>query len=103
MQAQQQRLVTILLNKPIGYVSGQPEPGYQPAVNLINPETQFIDKRFSQRFNRPDSKIEKEYLVWVEGSLPKERLALRSGFRVLSWGCPLHLLLLHVQRFHIAR
>lgn len=28
-------LVTILLNKPIGYVSGQPEKGYEPAVRLI--------------------------------------------------------------------
>ncbi len=29
-QAQQLGQVTILLNKPIGYVSGQPEPGYRP-------------------------------------------------------------------------
>ena len=28
-QAQQPDQVTILLNKPIGYVSGQPEPGYR--------------------------------------------------------------------------
>jgi 23S rRNA pseudouridine2604 synthase len=35
--AQQQR-VTILLHKPVGYVSGQPEPGYKPAVMLIKPE-----------------------------------------------------------------
>jgi 23S rRNA pseudouridine2604 synthase len=41
-QAQQTGLVTILLNKPVGYVSGQPEPGYQPAVVLIKPENQFI-------------------------------------------------------------
>jgi len=27
--AQQQQRVTILLHKPVGYVSGQPEPGYQ--------------------------------------------------------------------------
>jgi 23S rRNA pseudouridine2604 synthase len=38
---QQQQRVTILLHKPIGYVSGQPEPGYQPAVTLIRPETQW--------------------------------------------------------------
>ena len=36
-QAQQQR-VTILLHKPVGYVSGQPEPGYKPAVVLITPD-----------------------------------------------------------------
>ena len=35
---QQQARVTLLLNKPIGYVSGQPEPGYTPAVTLIRPE-----------------------------------------------------------------
>ncbi len=32
--------VTILLNKPIGYVSGQPEKGYEPAVRLITPGNQ---------------------------------------------------------------
>lgn len=37
----QHKLVTILLNKPIGYVSGQPEPGYKPAVTLIQPENQW--------------------------------------------------------------
>ena len=36
----QARLVTILLNKPVGYVSGQPEPGSTPAVTLIAAETQ---------------------------------------------------------------
>src|SRR4051812_6827873 len=39
-QKQLDEKVTILLNKPIGYVSGQPEPGYEPAVRLIKPETQ---------------------------------------------------------------
>ena len=38
--AQQQR-VTILLHKPVGYVSGQPEPGYKPAVTLIRADTQW--------------------------------------------------------------
>ncbi|NTV94254.1 MAG: pseudouridine synthase [Thiobacillus sp.] len=38
--AQQQR-VTILLHKPVGYVSGQPEPGYKPAVTLIQRDTQW--------------------------------------------------------------
>jgi 23S rRNA pseudouridine2604 synthase len=37
----QQRRVTILLNKPVGYVSGQPEPGRQPAAALIGPRNQF--------------------------------------------------------------
>jgi 23S rRNA pseudouridine2604 synthase len=34
-QGQQQRQVTILLHKPIGYVSGQAEDGHQPAVVLV--------------------------------------------------------------------
>ncbi|MCL2871508.1 MAG: rRNA pseudouridine synthase [Betaproteobacteria bacterium] len=37
---QQSRRVTVLLHKPIGYVSGQPEPGYQPAIVLVTPENQ---------------------------------------------------------------
>ena len=35
---QQARSYTVLLNKPIGYVSGQAEDGYQPAVVLVTPE-----------------------------------------------------------------
>ena len=31
--------VTFLLNKPVGYVSGQPEKGYRPAVSLINKDS----------------------------------------------------------------
>jgi 23S rRNA pseudouridine2604 synthase len=33
--------VTILLNKPVGYVSGQAEDGYEPAVVLIRPENRW--------------------------------------------------------------
>jgi 23S rRNA pseudouridine2604 synthase len=39
-RAAQQRQMTILLHKPAGYVSGQPEPGCQPAVVLVRPENQ---------------------------------------------------------------
>ena len=34
--------MTILLHKPVGYVSGQPEPGFTPAVTLVLPENQFL-------------------------------------------------------------
>ena len=37
-QVQQSQRVTILINKPIGYVSGQAEDGYQPAVTLVTAE-----------------------------------------------------------------
>jgi 23S rRNA pseudouridine2604 synthase len=49
-QAQQTSRVTILLNKPIGYVSGQPEPGYTPAVTLITAATRDPGDRTPQRF-----------------------------------------------------
>ncbi|HEV8052044.1 MAG TPA: pseudouridine synthase [Parachlamydiaceae bacterium] len=45
-QSKQGNKVTILLNKPIGYVSTQPEKGYIAAIELIRPENQFsMDKR----------------------------------------------------------
>jgi 23S rRNA pseudouridine2604 synthase len=42
---------TLLLNKPIGYVSGQPEPGYRPAISLVNYGSRFEGDRSPQRFN----------------------------------------------------
>jgi 23S rRNA pseudouridine2604 synthase len=38
----QASLATVILNKPVGYVSGQPEPGYQPAVTLVTPDRQWF-------------------------------------------------------------
>jgi 23S rRNA pseudouridine2604 synthase len=34
----QNQLITVLLNKPIGYVSSQPEAGYRPAIQLLTEE-----------------------------------------------------------------
>lgn len=39
-KAQQAARVTIILHKPIGFVSGQAEDGHKPAVTLIKAETQ---------------------------------------------------------------
>jgi len=39
----QNEQVTILLNKPVGYVSGQPEDGHEPAMVLIKPENQWAE------------------------------------------------------------
>ncbi len=50
-QGQQQQRVTILLHKPMGYVSGQAEDGHQPAVTLINPRTHWRDDRSPHRFS----------------------------------------------------
>ena len=39
----QSEIVTIILNKPIGFVSGQAEDGYDPAIVLIHPDNQWKD------------------------------------------------------------
>lgn len=43
--------VTILLHKPMGYVSGQAEDGHTPAVALINPRTHWEGDLSRQRFS----------------------------------------------------
>lgn len=105
---QQKKLVTIILNKPIGYVSAQPEDDYLPAIRLVTPENQYgvgnhllkkehfeglavagrldidsqglliftQDGRIAKQIIGENSSIEKEYLVRVEGILPKEKLTL---------------------------
>jgi 23S rRNA pseudouridine2604 synthase len=40
-QSEQLQRVTILLNKPIGFVSAQAEDGYQPAVVLVVPQNRW--------------------------------------------------------------
>jgi len=109
-QAQQQSRVTILLHKPMGYVSGQAEDGYQPAVTLINAASRFSEDKAPVRFTPnhlkglapagrldidstgllvltqdgrvaklligDNSKIEKEYLVRVQGKLSERGLKL---------------------------
>ena len=40
----QNQLVTILLHKPLGYVSGQPEKGYRPAASLLVKERRYGSK-----------------------------------------------------------
>ena len=50
-QASQLARVTILLNKPVGYVSAQPELGYKPAVSLIKPEAHFSGDRSRESFS----------------------------------------------------
>jgi 23S rRNA pseudouridine2604 synthase len=41
--AEQAKRVTILINKPIGFVSGQAEDGYKPAVVLVKPESRWAE------------------------------------------------------------
>ena len=44
-QREQARRVTILLHKPLGYVSGQAEDGHQPAVVLVTPDRRWSEDR----------------------------------------------------------
>jgi 23S rRNA pseudouridine2604 synthase len=49
--AQQARRVTVLINKPMGYVSGQAEDGYKPAVTLINAESRWKEDQLPLQFH----------------------------------------------------
>jgi 23S rRNA pseudouridine2604 synthase len=74
-QAQQETQVTILMNKPISYVSGQAEDGYQPAVVLFRPETQWSGDTSGMRF----------YPAHLKGLAPAGRLDIDSqGLLVLT-------------------
>ncbi len=46
----QNEQVTIILNKPIGYVSGQPEDGHKPAMDLIRPDNHWAEDPSRTRF-----------------------------------------------------
>ncbi len=50
-QGAQQQRVTILLHKPMGYVSGQAEDGHTPAVALINPRSHWREDAGRTRFS----------------------------------------------------
>lgn len=105
-QEKQSNKVTILLNKPIGYVSTQPEKGYIAAIELIRAENQFKegfkpfhlsllknlnvagrldidstgllilsqDGTIVKTIIGPESDIEKEYLVEVDGFITEQSI-----------------------------
>ena len=74
-QASQQSRVTILLNKPIGYVSGQAEHLHQPAYTLINADSRYAGDHASLRF-KP---------AHLKGLVPAGRLDIDSlGLLVLT-------------------
>jgi 23S rRNA pseudouridine2604 synthase len=74
-EEQQHQQVTILLNKPMGFVSGQAEDGHQPAVALINPRTHWREDPSRMRFSPPQ----------LRGLAPAGRLDIDSiGLLVLT-------------------
>jgi len=48
---QQAQRVTVLINKPIGYVSGQAEDGHEPAVTLVTAANHWRAERSALRFS----------------------------------------------------
>lgn len=48
----QQKKATLLINKPVGYVSSTPEKDYKPAVSLITTSTRDRQCRVNKKFHR---------------------------------------------------
>ena len=101
--------VTIVLHKPVGYVSGQPEPGKVPAVRLLTEANRVgegvvppadaslppigrldedsrgllllsSDGVVAKAVIGPESDLDKEYLVRVTGDITEKKLKiLRHG------------------------
>ena len=97
--------VTILIHKPLGYVSGQPEPDKIPAVRLLTEANRVgegavpaedaslppigrldedsrgllmlsSDGVAAKAVIGPQSRLDKEYLVRIEGDVTEKKLAL---------------------------
>ena len=73
--AAQSARVTILINKPVGYVSGQAEKGYLPAITLITGSSRWVGDTSKQRFSPSQ----------LKGLAPAGRLDIDSvGLLVLT-------------------
>ena len=67
--------VAVLLNKPVGYVSGQPEKNYKPAVSLISAGSRWAKDRSPRKFSPGQ----------LRGLVPAGRLDIDStGLLVLT-------------------
>ncbi len=76
----QAETVTIILHKPVGYVSGQAEDGYQPAIVLVHPDNQWEDDPELHKHNPKE--FQRRYL---HGLAPAGRLDIDStGMLVLT-------------------
>jgi len=104
--------LTVVMNKPVGYVSGQPEPGKTPAVRLLTAANRLgggevpprdaslppigrldedsrgllllsSDGVVAKAVIGPESELDKEYLVRVEGRVTETALTrLRHGLEL---------------------
>lgn len=76
-QSKQEARVTVLLNKPIGFVSAQPEKNYRPAIALVTAENQYTDVR-----DRKQQRFDPRHL---RGLAPAGRLDIDStGLLILT-------------------
>jgi len=71
----QSRQATFLMNKPMGYVSAQPEDNHKPAADLLTPENRWREDRSPRRYHP----------VQLKGLAPAGRLDIDStGLLVLT-------------------
>ncbi len=76
----QAETVTIILHKPVGYVSGQAEDGYQPAIVLVHPDNEWLDDPELNQLH--EREFQRRYL---NGLAPAGRLDIDStGMLVLT-------------------
>jgi 23S rRNA pseudouridine2604 synthase len=64
-RAQQISRVTILIHKPMAYVSGQAEDGYTPAVALINATSRSKTDRSPLKFDRSQLRDSLSRVGWI--------------------------------------